>query len=504
MLDSRAQVHPDAVALIDGPNRMTYAELTVAVDQAADHLVTHGVRPNQLVGLLADRDLDTLVWLLGILAAGAAYVPLDPSHPQDRVRYIADDAGLSIVVGDRTTAARVGLIDRHLINPGDRRGPSSPRRPAGFEPTPDSTAYVLYTSGSTGRPKGCVVTHTNVLALVASMRDLYGLASQDRWALFASLCFDVSVMELWCTFESGATAVVVPWSCVMSSEDLVDLLRVQEITILFQVPSILRYTVDALADEGYPRLHLTSLLVGGEGVNRSVVLEYLDHAGPNPPRVINVYGPTESTVMATGKLLDRSALEGPVGSPIGRALPHLRAHVLNPELRTVNVGETGELWLSGTGLARGYWNRPELTAERFVVLPLGPDAAPLRCYRTGDLVRLLDNGELDYLGRNDAQVKFRGSRVELPEIEAALDLHPLVHASAVSIVETAVGPELVACVTPATRGVDIPIVAVRQMLQKSLPGHMVPRRIVQVGRLPLTTSGKLDRAAVGGLVIDAE
>ncbi|WP_217145919.1 amino acid adenylation domain-containing protein [Streptomyces sp. AC627_RSS907] len=508
LLRSRVSETPDATALLADGVRLSYADLDRAADRAADRLAAAGVRPGDLTGLLVERDAETVVWLLAILRRGAAYVPLDPDYPRDRTRFIAEDARLTRIVGARSTAERVGLAHHRLIDPAAPA--ADPVATAGHgtvpAPTADSPAYVIYTSGSTGRPKGCVITHGNILALLDAALPLFAFTADDRWAVFHSLCFDFSVWELWGAFATGATAVVVPWRTVVLSAELIDFLRERRITVLNQVPSVFRYTVQAHAEHGRPRLPLRYVVLGGESVHLDVVRDFVAGTGPRGPEVVNMYGITENTVHSTFKVLDADTLRSGSASPIGRPLPHVGAHVLDAERTPVTDGTTGELWLSGAGVSVGYLHRDDLTKERFAELPLGPGSEAVRCYRTGDLVRRLPGGELAYVGRDDDQVKIRGFRIELREIETVLGSHPDVLDAAVCVVDTALGPALGACVVGADTSSGASSDAsgalarsVRELLTASLPAYMVPRMYVTADRLPLTPSGKLDRAAVAEL-----
>lgn len=501
LLRLRVSETPDATALVSDGLRLSYAELDRATDRAADRLAATGLRPGARAGLLVERDAETIVWMLAILKQAAAYVPLDPDYPPERTRFIAEDAQLSCIVGARSAADRLGLLDHRLI---DRAAPATDpgsviAHDAVPAPSADSTAYVIYTSGSTGTPKGCVITHGNVLAFLEGALPQFNLTADDRWALVTSLCFDVSVWELWGALATGATAVVVPWRMLLSPDEFIGFLQEQGITVLTQVPSVFRYTANAYARRTQPQVPLRYLFLAGESVNLDVVKDFLDGAGPSSPTVVNGYGPTEATVLATFKVLDAETVRASVASPIGQPFPHTGAHILNAERTPVPDGTPGELWLSGPSLATGYLHRDDLTRERFVELPLGPGRRPARCYRTGDIVRRLPDGNLEYLGRDDDQIKIRGFRIELREIETVLGSHPEVLDVAVCLVDAVSGPALAACVVCANSFSDALAESMRDRLKASLPDYMVPRLYTSVDRLPLTPSGKLDRAAVAGL-----
>ena len=481
----------DAPAVVDTDRTLTYADLDRESDRLAGRLAAAGVRPGDLVGLLLERSAAIPVGILAVLKAGAAYVPLDPAHPPERLRYLVEDARIGVVVGDPEQAAERGLAGTPVLDP---RAGENPGPVPGVAISAEDPAYVIYTSGSTGRPKGCVVSHRNVLALLQAALPLFAVSEDDRWALFHSFGFDVSVWELWAALASGATAVTVPQRVAQSPADLVGHLAEHRVTVLGQVPSVFRSLALAYAEAGRPPLGLRYLVLAGESVELDVVAGFLAELPGPPPTVLNMYGPTEVTVYATARQLSAADLAGPVRSPIGIPLPHLRAAVRDERGAAVPGGETGELWLSGTGVADGYLRRPELTAERFVV------ADGARWYRTGDLVRTLPDGSYEYLGRNDQQVKLRGYRIELGEVESALRGSELVRDVAATVVSTPAGAQfLVACVVAAPGAPEKLAAPLREHAMRTLPRYMVPDRYQPVGELPLTGSGKLDRDALGQL-----
>ncbi|MFG2375676.1 amino acid adenylation domain-containing protein [Streptomyces sp. NPDC048504] len=486
----------DATAVRDGDRTLTYTELDRASDRLAARLAHAGVRPGDLVGLLLERSADIPVGILGVQKAGAAYVPLDPSYPGERLRYMVADAGAAIVVGDPGQAAERGLDTVAVLPPYDESAPELPV-PAP-ESTGDEPAYVIYTSGSTGNPKGCVVGHRQVLALLRAALPLFDVDADDRWALFHSFSFDVSVWELWACLATGATAVTVPLAVAQNAADLLALLAAERVTVLGQVPSVFRSLAMAYEETGRPELALRHLVFAGESIDLDVVAAFLKSYPGNAPTAVNMYGPTETTVYATHRVLTDADFDGTVRSPIGAGLPHLRLEIRDQDLKPLPDGESGELLIAGPGVADGYLGRPELTAERFVTLdgPAGPD----RYYRTGDLARRLPDGSFEYLGRNDQQIKLRGYRIELGEVETALRGHDSVRDAAVTVITTAAGATFfVACVVLAEGAPDKPAAELRRHAQTVLPRYTVPDRYQVVDALPLTGSGKLDRKALTAL-----
>lgn len=484
----------DAPAVAGGGQEICYAELDRTAEAVAVLLTAAGIGRGDLVGVLLERSHRAAAWILGVLKAGAAYVPLDPSYPADRLRYLAHDAGLAALVAAPDRAAACGLDTLPVIDPDATPAGPVPTRVA---PGPDDPAYVIYTSGSTGLPKGCVVTHGNVLELLRATLPLFELGADDRWTLFHSASFDFSVWELWGAWASGATAVIVPAETAQAPEDFLRLLIDERVTVLNQVPSAFRYLAREYADSGAPALALRYVVFGGESVDLDVVRGFLAAVRGRVPTMVNMYGITEITVHATHLVLTPEYLSADVASPIGRPLPHLSIELRDDAQELVKDGEVGEMWVSGAGLATGYLNRPELTAERFRIVE------GHRSYRTGDLARRMPDGQLAYLGRNDQQVKLRGHRVELGEVEAGLRTAPVVSDAAALVTRDSAGNDLLtALVVPAAPG-GLDIAALRRHARTTMPAQLVPNRFHQVDALPLTSSGKLDRRALADLAAEA-
>ncbi|MFF3689544.1 amino acid adenylation domain-containing protein [Streptomyces sp. NPDC002187] len=484
----------DAPAVAGDGREAGYVETERSAEAVAALLTAAGIGRGDLVGVLLERSLRAPSWILGVLKSGAAYVPLDPSYPAERLRYMADDAGLAALVGDPDRAAVCGLDRLTVIDPDVT--PASGAAPAA-PPGPDDPAYVIYTSGSTGLPKGCVVTHGNVLALLRATLPLFDLGNDDRWTLFHSASFDFSVWELWGAWATGGTAVTVPAETARAPEEFLRLLTDERITVLNQVPSAFRYLAREYADSGAPASGLRYVVFGGESVDLDVVRAFLAAAPAPAPEMVNMYGITEITVHATHLRLTAEHLAGEVSSPIGSPLPHLSIELRDDALRLVEDGEPGEMWVAGAGVAAGYLNRPELTAERFRTID------GRRLYRTGDLARRLPDGRLAYLGRNDQQVKLRGHRVELGEVEAGLRAAPQISDAAALVTRDGAGNDLLtALVVPAEPG-ELDVAALRRHSRATMPAHLVPNRFHRVGALPLTSSGKLDRRALAESAAEA-
>ena len=458
---------PEAVAVVCDGAELTYSALDRRANGVAWRLIGQGVRPGDRVALLLDRSLDLVAAILGVLKAGAAYVPIDPRYPQDRIDWVAGDSG-----------AKVVLTDGECLDRTD-----SP----GLDVLPEAPAYVIYTSGSTGRPKGVLVSHRSVASLFAAFTagGLCGFGERDVWTLFHSYAFDFSVWELWGALLHGSRLVVVPHWTARSPEAFLSLLRRERVTVLSQTPSAFRQILWAEGEDPGPLDDLRLVVFGGEALEPERLAPWFDRHGDERPLLANLYGITETTVHVTWKPLSRAD----VGSPIGRPLPGWQVHLLDRGLRPVPIGAPGEICVGGVGLALGYLGRPELTAERFVPNPWGPPGE--RLYRSGDLARHRPDGELEFLGRIDHQIKIRGFRVELGEIESALARHPGVR-EAVVLARSSGGETALAAYVTGEAGPD----ALRAHLAGLLPDYMVPVVFILLDRLPLTEHGKVDRRAL--------
>ncbi|WP_369165426.1 amino acid adenylation domain-containing protein [Streptomyces sp. AFD10] len=493
-----AAEHPAAPALTHGGATLTYAELDARTNALARLLIAHGVGPEDRVALLLPRSAALVEAVIAVAKTGAAYVPVDPAHPRDRVAWTLDDAAPALVLTDTATAAGVPaagpapvlVLDDQPCADARRLHPDGPVTDAD-RTAPlrrDNAAYLIYTSGSTGRPKGVVVTGRNLARLFdATAEDAFG--PDDVWTLFHSYAFDFSVWEMWGALLHGGRLVVVPHTVTRSPDDFLELLHREGVTVLNQTPSACYQLTDALTAPGSPGLPpaLRLIVLGGEALDPARLAPWL--RAPGAPRVVNMYGITETTVHVTTHDLTADA-PAPGASPVGRAIDDLRLYVLDRRLRPVPPGVTGELYVAGAGLSRGYRGRRPLTAERFVADPFGP--AGTRMYRSGDLVRWSADGTLHYLGRADSQVSLRGFRIETAEIEAVLCEAGGARSAAVLLrTDLPTGPGLVAYTTGG-----VPAAGLRAACARRLPAHMVPTAFVGLDRLPLTANGKLDRAAL--------
>jgi amino acid adenylation domain-containing protein len=500
--ESLALILPETaedLALADARPRqtMTYAELNARANRLAHALRRVNVGPDVVVGLCLPRSLELVVGLLGILKAGGAYLPLDTGHPAERWAFMIGDAKAQVVVtqlslADKFSAAgvRIVCLDGEGAMPaGDRADNPAPVAP------PDHLAYVIYTSGSTGRPKGVAVTNRNVARLFAASESLFGFDQRDVWTLFHSHAFDFSVWELWGALLYGGCAVIVPYAVSRSPDLFYQLLAQEGVTVLNQTPSAFRQLMQVEEDAGACRnLALRYVIFGGEALDFKALRPWFARHGDAKPRLVNMYGITETTVHVTFRPLSVADLEVS-GSLIGKPLPDLKLYLLDLNREPVPIGVTGELYVGGGGVAQGYLNRPELTAERFVADPFGGDPQA-RLYRSGDLARLLaPDGDIEYLGRIDHQVQIRGFRVELGEIAAVLGTHPDVREAIVLPWGEDGAMRLIGYFIPAAD--EVPATGeLRRHLQAQLPDYMIPAALIAVETFPVTVNGKLDRAAL--------
>ncbi|WP_238847429.1 amino acid adenylation domain-containing protein [Nocardia arthritidis] len=485
-----------AGVLADGV--LTYRELNSRANQLARYLVAHDAGPERLVGLVLDRTVDAVIAILATLKAGAAYLPIDPVSPPGRILGLLADAcpvhilmtaNVSIPNMSTTWLAGGVFLERLRAYDDSDLAPSL---------LPDNPAYVIYTSGSAGEPKGVVVTHKNVARLFGEIDRLFRFRADDVWVLFHSYAFDFSVWELWGSLLNGGRLVVVPYMVSRSPRAFLKMLRREKVTILNQTPSAFYQLMDADQVEADSEslelkdsLALRYVFFGGETLDLKRLVGWYTRHSDSTPTLVNMYGITETTVHVTYIALNRQLIADAQGSLIGAAIPDLELHLLDDKMEPVPPGVPGEVYVSGGGLARGYLNRPSLTATRFVSNPFG--GAGSRLYRTGDVARIQLNGAIEFLGRADYQVKVRGHRIELREIEEVLRSCTLVDDAVVVAREDRAGDRrLVAYVT----GPGVSNVGVYEWARSWLPDYMVPSAYVVLDSFPLTVNGKLDRQSL--------
>jgi amino acid adenylation domain-containing protein len=477
--------HGDRAAVFAGGLRLSYRELGARADTVARRLLAMGVRPGDRVATLLERSADAVVAVLAIVKAGAAYLPIEPGYPRERARFMLADAEARAIVTSAALEARVAdaPAPRLLV---DAVAAGSPAEAVRVAAHPDDLAYVMYTSGSTGKPKGVCVVQRAIPRLVLGVD--YATLGPDKVLLHAApLAFDASTFELWGALLNGG-AIAVHDEAVPTARGLRRTIERHGVTTAWLTAGLF----NAIVDEDASALSaLEELLIGGEAL--SVAHVRRAYAALPRTRIVNGYGPTEVTTFATCYPIPRTIPEEATSIPIGAPIRNTYAYVLSESRELVPVGEVGELWLAGDGLARGYLARPELTAERFVPCPFRPGA---RMYRTGDLARWRDDGVLDYVGRIDDQVKIGGFRIELGEIEAALSRLDAVKSCVVVAEEATAGlRRLVAYAVPA--GPERPpLHALAKALEATLPTYMVPKALVWLDALPITANGKVDRRAL--------
>lgn len=495
---AQAASTPDAIAVCCGDEKLTYAELDEKSNQLARFLIAAGLRPEMPAALYLERSVSMVVAILGVLKAGGAYVPIDLAYPQERLAFMLEDTNAPVLLTQKdlatrlpNTKTRVICLDAEWPNIAAEDSACLAPRAAS-----ENVAYIIYTSGSTGKPKGVIVTHHNVVRLLQQTAPWYQFDHNDVWPLFHSYAFDVSVWELWGSLFNGGRLVVVPYMVTRSPADFYQLLAREGVTVLNQTPSAFRQLIwaEQMALEKLP-LKLRYVICAGEALELQSLKPWFELHGDERPRIVNMYGITETTVHSTYRVIRAADLTSGVGSVIGVPIPDLHLHLVDENLKPVPAGTPGEICVGGAGVARGYLNRPELTSQRFLSDSFSgiPGA---RLYRSGDLAVINPQGEMEYLGRMDHQVKIRGFRVELGEIESALNRHPQVRESVVIAQDSPAGDKrLVAYIVP--RSSSAPSVSdLRDYLAPMIPDYMIPALFVTLKSLPLTTNGKVDRRAL--------
>ena len=512
LVEQHAEATPEAIALVYGEQSLTYKVLNARANQLAHHLHVLGIQANMPVGLYLERSLDMVVGLLGILKAGGAYVPLDPAYPPERLNYMIEDAQLHALVTRRDLLNSVSAANTQAVcidTDAAKLAEQSESNPVPVATSHD-LAYIIYTSGSTGKPKGVQIAHRSLLNLVFWHNTTFGVTAADRATQVTSPAFDATGWELWPYLAAGASVYLTDEETRVSPSLLRDFIIKNNIAVSFVSTAIAEIM---LTLEWPTNTTLRFLLTGADALRQYPPASL-------PFQFINNYGPTEDTVVATsGRILPTTQVDE---SPsIGRPIANTQVYILDEELRQVPIGTVGELYIGGVGLAQGYRNRPELTAERFIEHPFSNEPGE-RLYKTGDLVRYLPDGQIAFLGRSDHQVKIRGFRIELGEIEATLSRHPSVRQAVVIARESATQEKhLVAYVVSekprsstgqilshgakqiqflhaenSTPAPNVSATELQHFLRSTLPDYMVPAIIVFLDEMPLTANGKIDRVAL--------
>ena len=489
LFELQAEKTPDAIAVECADRWLSYGELNRRANQLAHHLIGLGIGPEKLVAIAVERSIDMVVGLLAILKAGGAYLPLDPNYPGERMRLMIEDSQAALLLSEKRLAAArqwefkdgvntVYLDDHWPIIA--RHGDDNPN----VAVKPNQLAYVIYTSGSTGLPKGVAIEHRALVNCLVAIGKQIGIAADDGWLAVTTISFDIAALELYLPLIAGARTIIASQAELHDGAALLARLSSAEVTIMQATPSLWKLL---LTSDGRRKPGL-KILSGGEALARPLADRLLNHSDS----VWNLYGPSETTIWST---LAKVAADGqPI--TIGRPIANTKIYILDSRLQPTPIGVPGDLYIGGDGLARGYWHRPELTAERFIPDPFNADGNG-RLYRTGDRARYRADGEIEFLGRDDYQVKIRGHRIELGEIEAALQRHPAIKEAVIVARnrDSSDEPELIAHLV--CRDAPEPAAsALRQFLRRTLPDPMVPATFVFIERMPLTPNGKIDRKAL--------
>jgi amino acid adenylation domain-containing protein len=494
LFESQALRTPAACAVEQGDRRLSYAELNASANQLAHYLRSSGVRSGDRVAICLDSCPEFLISLLAVLKAGGACVPLDPSYPKQRRKFMLEDVQARALLTLPDILAEIEpistpAIELNAVWPFVRQQNSQDQRDTC---TPDNLAYVIYTSGSTGTPKGVLLGHRGLVNHSAAAVELYGLSATDRMLQFSSLSFDIAIEEIFPTWLAGGTVVLKDASFSLGFQEFSDFVHKQEITALDLPTAYWHEWANYLFDhKQHPPEKLRLVIVGGEKVSAPVLERWHSLAG-RKVRWVNTYGPSEASVIATAYEPGFEKSGTVTNVPIGRPIANIRVYLLDAALGPVPIGERGELYIGGLGVAHGYLNRPTLTAEKFVRDPFATESGA-RLYRTGDMARYRPDGQIEFLGREDDQVKIRGFRVEPGEIEEALGRHAAVREAAVIASEDGTGEKRLIAYVVLAKGLGISEPELRAYLSEQLPDYMVPSVFVILEAMPVTANGKLDR-----------
>ncbi|BBD64375.1 amino acid adenylation domain-containing protein [Nostoc commune NIES-4072] len=482
LFEAQVEKTPDAVAVVFEDQKLTYGELNGKANQLAHHLRSLGVKPEVLVGICVERSLSMIIGLLGILKAGGAYIPLDPSYPQERLAFVLENAQASVLLTQASLVeampqhkAQVVCLDTHwhYIAQQSQENLFS-------EVTPDNLAYVIYTSGSTGRPKGVMIKHASTVAMLDWANKTFEMQAKKGVLASTSICFDLSVFEIFVPLCCGGKVLLIENALYLPA-----LATSENVTLINTVPSVIS---QLLRTDGIPT-SVQTVNIAGEPLHNQLVQEL--YRQENIQQVFNLYGPSEDTTYSTFAWIQKGTNNTP---PIGRPIHNTQIYLLDKNYQPVPVGVPGMLYISGAGLARGYLNQPELTADKFIPNPYAKQPGE-RLYKTGDLARYLVDGEIEYIGRIDHQVKVRGFRIELAEIEAVINQHPAVQETVVVVGESEDSKRLVAYVV-LQKEQTLTISQLRGFLESNLPSYMIPGAFVMLEALPVTPNGKVDRKAL--------
>ena len=493
----RAAQTPDAVAVTDSDTQLSYGVLNQKANQLARYLRRLGVGPEVAVGIYMDRSADLVLAMLAVLKAGGAYVPLDANYPAQRLDFMLGDGQIGVVLTHERLEGNIAGVKGHVVcldRDGDLVRRES-RKGLDCRVQADNIAYTIYTSGTTGNPKGVLVSHRNVARLLASTWSGFEFDGSDVWSLCHSPSFDFSVWEIWGCLLYGGRLIVVPAATVRAPDALCELLVREQVTVLNQTPSAFRHLTYIAEDITPGKTALRLVIFGGEALCGRDLQSWVADHGDRGPRLINMYGITETTVHVTYCPLKAQDCSPALPDSIGEAIPDMQAYILGSNMQMVPSGVEGELYIGGGGVTRGYHGHAAHTADRFVPDPFsGSEGA--RLYRTGDRARRWPQGKVEYRGRADSQVKIRGFRIELGEIENALESHPQVRRSVVRTREVASGGRCLDAYIVSAKAGAATEKELRGFLRARLPDYMLPGHFVEIDAVPLTANGKIDRNAL--------
>jgi tyrocidine synthetase-3 len=487
LFEEQVERTPDATAVIFEEQQLTYQELNQKANGLAHVLREKGVKPDSIVGIMVHRSLEMIIGILGILKAGGAYLPIDPEYPAERISYMLKDSGTELLL-TQTGLHAENLFGKTIIDIQNQEIYQNQSANLNKINTAKDLAYIIYTSGTTGQPKGSMIEHRNVVRLLFNERFQFDFNENDVWTMFHSYCFDFSVWEMYGALLYGGKLVVVTKSTSRDPKEYLKLLEKEKVTVLNQIPTVFYNLIEEMP-ESSSILKLRYVIFGGEALQPIMLKKW--HQDYPDTKLINMYGITETTVHVTYKEIAENEINSNI-SNIGRPIPTLTTYILDRNLKLLPVGVIGELYVGGEGLGRGYLNRPELTAARFLPNPLVPGE---RIYKSGDLAKRLPNGEMEYLGRGDHQVKIRGHRIELGEIELSLLCHESIREAVVMAKEDIDGKGKYLCAYYVSEQ-KLTVLELREYLGKGLPDYMIPSYFVHLEKLPLTFNGKLDRKAL--------
>ncbi|MEH2198293.1 non-ribosomal peptide synthetase [Nostoc sp.] len=479
LFEAQVAKNPNNVALVFESQSLTYQQLNQKANQLAHYLIqNYQIQPDTLIGICVERSFEMIIGVLGILKAGAAYVPIDPNYPQERIELMLQDCGTSLLLTQSFIKDKLPLaeLEHQVICLDEKTFSSALIDNPNIQILPDNLAYIIYTSGSTGRPKGVMIEHQGIINLALAWAKTFQVQSQSRWLQFGSFSFDLSIGEIATALSAGGCLYLAQKETLLPSQALVDLLADCKISHFALPPSALSVLPRAILPD------LQAIIVGGEPCPAELVTQWATGR-----HFFNCYGPTESTVIATIASCEQNGKKPSIGQP----LSHIRIYILDANNQLLPPGIPGELCIAGVGLARGYLNRPDLTAEKFIQVELFGKTE--RIYKTGDLAKWNSDGNIEYLGRIDDQIKLRGFRIELGEIESILLQHPLVKEAIVTLYKTENNQSLIAYLTGITSDLSTQL---KNDLKSRLPDYMIPAQIIVLDKLPLTPNGKIDRKAL--------